>query len=180
MFGRIEELRGERVRLRPVRRDEERRLRELRELSGFAGDESPGGLERFRRRIERSGELAEGRLWLAIEVDGRLAGDIEARAPVDASPPGVFELGIALFPDEQGRGAGTDAVATLTALLFRAFDAARVQASTSVDNAPMQAVLERLGFVREGVMRAFMPAAAGRRDDYVLYGVTRAEWEQRA
>jgi RimJ/RimL family protein N-acetyltransferase len=42
----------------------------------------------------------------------------------------------------------------------------------------MQKVLERLRFRREGVLRAFMPVPGGR-DDYVLYAVTRGDWESR-
>jgi RimJ/RimL family protein N-acetyltransferase len=44
----------------------------------------------------------------------------------------------------------------------------------------MRRVLEKLGFVFEGVMHAFMPAENGVRHDYALYAVTRADWEQRA
>jgi RimJ/RimL family protein N-acetyltransferase len=179
MIGRVEELRGAHVRLRPLRVEEERALWELRSLAGFTGAESPGALERFRQRIERSGELADGKLWLGIEREGALVGDIEARQPVDALPPGVFEIGIALFPDDQRRGLGTDAVETLTRYLFEAGDAGRVQAGTATWNEPMQKVLERLGYHREGVMRAFMPASGGR-DDYVLYAVTRPDWDARA
>src|SRR4051794_41627936 len=131
MIGRVEELRGAHVRLRPLRVEEERALWELRSLAGFTGAESPGALERFRQRIERSGELADGKLWLGIEREGALVGDIEARQPVDALPPGVFEIGIALFPDDQRRGLGTDAVETLTRYLFEAGDAGRVQAGTA-------------------------------------------------
>jgi ribosomal-protein-alanine N-acetyltransferase len=178
MIGRVEELRGERVRLRPLRLEEERVLWDLRGLAGFSGARSPGAVERFRRRIERSGELADGKLWFGIEVDGALVGDIEARQPVDALPPGVFEIGIALFPDDQRKGIGTDAVQTLTRYLFEAGAAGRVQAGTATWNEPMQKVLERLGYQREGVMRAFMPASGGR-DDYVLYAVTRGDWDQR-
>jgi RimJ/RimL family protein N-acetyltransferase len=178
MIGPVEELRGERVLLRPLRLDEERTVWDLRGLAGFSGAQTPGALERFRRRLERSGELAEGKLWLAIEADGQLAGDIEARQPIDALPPGVFELGIALVPSFQGKGLGTDAVATLTTYLFE-HGAERVQAGTATWNEPMQKVLDRLGWRREGVMRAFMPASGGR-DDYVLYAVTRWEWEERS
>jgi ribosomal-protein-alanine N-acetyltransferase len=176
--GRVEELRGARVLLRPLALEEERAVWELRALAGFTGPESPGALERFRRRVERSGELADGKLWLAVEHEGQLVGDVEARQPIDALPPGVFELGIALFPEHQGRGLGADAVATLTTHLFEAEAAERVQAGTATWNEPMQKVLDRLGFRAEGVMRAFMPASGGR-DDYVLYAVTRDEWESR-
>ena len=40
----------------------------------------------------------------------------------------------------------------------------------------MRRVFELLGFREEGVMRGFMPAARGRRADYVLYAVLRDEW----
>ncbi len=42
----------------------------------------------------------------------------------------------------------------------------------------MRAVLRRLGFAEEGVLRGFMPDAApdGFRHDYVILGVTRDEW----
>jgi RimJ/RimL family protein N-acetyltransferase len=179
VIGRVDELRGARVRLRPLRLEEERVLWDLRSLAGFSGARSPGAVERFRTRIERSGELADGKLWFGIEVDGGLVGDIEARQPVDALPPGVFEIGIALFPDDQRKGLGTDAVETLTGYLFESLAAGRVQAGTATWNEGMQKVLERLGYRQEGVMRAFMPASGGR-DDYVLYAVTRADWDARS
>ena len=48
----------------------------------------------------------------------------------------------------------------------------RVQASTDTEHAPMRRVLEKLGFVYEGTMRAFMPQDEGRRD-YALYALIR-------
>jgi RimJ/RimL family protein N-acetyltransferase len=42
----------------------------------------------------------------------------------------------------------------------------------------MRRVLEKLGFTFEGVMRGFMPVGAGR-EDFALYGVTKAEWADR-
>src|SRR5207244_4571261 len=93
-----------------------------------------------------------------------------------AMPPGVFELGIALFAEaDRGRGYGTEAIRLLTQHVFDELKAERVQASTAVDNQAMRRSFERLGFKEEGVMRSFMPAGEGR-DDYVLYAVTRAEW----
>ncbi len=106
-------------------------------------------------------------------MDERLVGDISARAPARAFPPGVWEIGIDLYRgDDRGRGYGGEAVALLTQHLFEAEGAARVQASTSVSNAAMRGVLERLGFAEEGVMRSFMPLPDGGRDDYVLYART--------
>ena len=128
------------------------------------------------RRLERSGRLVDGWLDLAIEAEGGLIGEIGARRPNGAIPPGVFELGIEIWGESaRGRGYGSEAVELLTSHLFEAEDAARVQASTAVWNAAMRRVFSKLGFTDEGVMRAFMPTENGR-DDYVLYGVTRGEW----
>ena len=162
------ELRGERVRLRPFRPDElDVVLEERQGLFPHMLDR-----ERTRRRLARSGRLAYGRLDLAIEAAGQVVGEVDARQPKGAMPPGVFEIGIGLWPEAQGKGYGTEAVRLLTEHLLAQRGAARVQASTDVDNAPMRRVLEKLGFVYEGTMRSFMPDGEGRRD-YALYALTR-------
>ena len=161
-------LRGERVLLRPYQPDEFDVLYEhTRRSTTRVGELTP---ERLRLRITRSGRFVEGRLDLGIEVDGALAGSIEARAPVGALPPGVCELGIELFADVRGKGLGTEAVRLLTDHLL-AGDFPRVQASTDVSNTAMRRALEKAGFVHEGTLRQFMPEGGGR-VDYALYAVT--------
>ena len=131
--------------------------------------------ERMARRIEESGTFVDGMFNLGIEADGRLVGDVQARS--QGVPPGIAELGITLFASgDRGRGLGREAVALLTGHLFDALLIERVQGSTDVENAAMRRVFELLGFHEEGVMRGFMPAAHGRRADYVLYAVLRDEW----
>jgi len=118
-------------------------------------------------------------LDLAIEVQGRLIGDIQARHPAHAMPPGVYELGIQIYRlEDQGKGYGTDAVLLLTGWLFERAGAERVQAGTATGNVAMRRVLEGLGFTFEGVMRGFMAGPSGR-EDFALYGVTRADWQPR-
>ena len=134
---------------------------------------------RLRHRITGSGHFTGGSIDLAIEVDGRLIGDVQARQPRNAMPPGVFELGIEIYdPADHGKGYGSVAVRLLTGWLFARMEAERVQAGTAMENAGMRRVLERLGYTFEGVMRGFMgPPSA--RQDFALYGVTRPEWESR-
>jgi RimJ/RimL family protein N-acetyltransferase len=62
--------------------------------------------------------------------------------------------------------------------LFEQERAHRVQLTTDLDNVAMQRVAEHVGFTREGTLRAFMPSGDGPRD-YLMYGVTRADWEAR-
>jgi RimJ/RimL family protein N-acetyltransferase len=133
-----------------------------------------------RQQVERSGVFHDGFLLLGIDVGGRLVGDVQARRPRFALPPGVYEVGIDVFdPADRWRGYGSAAISELTELLFAEHAAGRVQASTAVDNAPMRRVLERLGYAFEGVMRGFMPSGDGTREDFALYGVTAAEWRGR-
>ena len=106
-------------------------------------------------------------------------GDITARSPKNAFPPGVFEVGITLFqaPD-RGRGFGREATELMTTHLFEAAEAGRVQATTALDNVAMRRVLEAIGFVHEGTLQAFMPGPDGR-EDYAMYAVTREAWAGR-
>ncbi len=136
--------------------------------------------ERFRKRLTRSGRFWRGFLDLAIEADGRLIGELQARRrPAQTLPPGAVELGIVIHdPADRGRGIGSEAVALLTGWLFRSGEAERAQLSTDVGNAAMRRVAENLGFALEGVMRGFMPTSSGR-VDYALYAVTRGDWESR-
>jgi ribosomal-protein-alanine N-acetyltransferase len=165
------------VTLRPFRADEFELVWEARKLRASPTSPiTPGAKRAIQRQIERSGRLYDGFLKLAVDVDGRLVGEIDARCPANAFPPGVFEVGIELYDDgDRGRGYGGEAVRQLVDRLFAREGAERVQASTAADNTAMRRVLEKLGFVYEGTLRGFMPAGE-RRDDYVLYAVTRADW----
>jgi RimJ/RimL family protein N-acetyltransferase len=164
--------------LRPFRADEIDVVWEARKRRASpTSPVTPGARRAIQRQIERSGRLSDGFLKLAIDVDDRLVGEIDARCPPNALPPGVFEVGIELYADEdRGRGFGTEAVRQLVGRLFAREGAERVQASTAADNPAMRRVFEKLGFVYEGTLRGFMPSGAGR-DDYVLYAVTRPDWE---
>ena len=132
--------------------------------------------QRVRARVRHSGEWRDGRvLDLAIQVDGRLVGDVQARRDLEYAPPGLFDLGIALFGDVRGRGIGTTAVALITEFLFDHEDGARVYLSTDVDNVAMRRSAEKAGFMFEGVMRGFWAAPRTPPRDYALYARTRAD-----
>jgi RimJ/RimL family protein N-acetyltransferase len=167
---------GEKVTLRPRRRDElDLVVAEYRRPDPRSGVR-PLSRDAVRRRIERSGRLGAGRLVLGIEAEGRLVGDVDARSPAHAFPPGVFEIGVSIFAvDDRRKGYGSEATRLLVDHLFDAEQAARVQATTAEWNEPMRALLARLGFTEEGVLRSYFPAAEGR-DDYVMCSLTRDEW----
>jgi len=173
-------LRGRRVTLRPFRGEdfdvvwaEERRDR------GQFFEPLPDTREhreRLRTILNTSGVWTRTQLRLAIEGDGSLAGDIQARRDEDAMPPGVFEVGLGVFARARGKGIGTEALDLMTTYLFDDEQAHRVQLSTDVDNIAMRRVAERTGFSCEGVLRGFMPSRDGLRD-YALYAMTRYDFE---
>jgi RimJ/RimL family protein N-acetyltransferase len=169
------------VTLRAFREDEFDRLLQAAR-SAPVGDGihwGPRDPEPIRKKIEISGAWQEGWIEFAIEAEGRLVGEVQARSIRRAMPVGVFELGVEIYDDpDRGRGLGAEAVKEITDYLFRDEAAIRVQVSTDVENVGMRTVAERLGFTFEGVQRGFMPSSAGPRD-YAMYGVTRADHEQR-
>ncbi len=174
-------LRGPRLRLRPLREDEFDGLwaasqRWLRATESDLAEADARAL--VRHRIATSGAMTSDGIELGIEIDGRLAGDIQARTNPKAMPPGVLELGIDLFdPQDRGKGLGAEAVALLTAHAFERLEAHRVQLGTDLENVAMRRVAERLGFACEGTMRAFMPTPEGPRD-YALYAITKEDYER--
>ncbi len=117
--------------------------------------------------MESSGTWNEGRLDLAIQVDGKLVGEVDVRSDRQMLPPGVCEFGIELWADLRGAGIGTEAVELLTRWLHEQ-GFSRVQAGTHVANLQMRTVLAKVGFEHEGTMRRFMPDGDGRAD-YALY-----------
>jgi RimJ/RimL family protein N-acetyltransferase len=132
------------------------------------GSAGPG---QARERVERSGELREGALDLAVEVDGRLIGEIGTYAePGRTMWPGLFFLSIALFrPEDRGRGLGTEAVRVLCNWLFGSAGAERIESSTAVSNTRMRSVFDKLGFGFDGVKRRWDV-------DWAHYSVLREQW----
>jgi RimJ/RimL family protein N-acetyltransferase len=166
--------------LRPFRADEVDRLWSRRQREIAAGSAwGPSTREQVAERVANSGIWTDtpAGLSFAVEADGVLVGDIQARRSQGVLPTGVVEIGIELYEDAaRGRGIGREAVAQLTARLFDAGEAHRVQLSTDVDNAAMRRVAELLGFGFEGVLRGFMPSSEGARD-YAMYGMTRTDFK---
>lgn len=166
--------------LRPFRANEVDELWARRQRELAAGSSwGPSTREHVAERVANSGTWTDSPagLLFAVEADGVLVGDIQARRSQGVLPAGVVEIGIGLYAaTDRGRGIGRDAVAQLTARLFDAGEAHRVQLSTDVDNAAMRRVAERLGFGFEGVLRGFMSSADGPRD-YAMYGMTQTEFE---
>jgi RimJ/RimL family protein N-acetyltransferase len=127
------------------------------------------------KRISESGDWAEDGIDFAVEVDGRLAGAVQAVGRYYRLPPNVYELGIEFFDEgDRGRGLGRRVLETFIPRVF-AHEAIRLQGRTHVENTSMIRLFDRLGFVREGVLRDIWPLE-GLCGDMVLYAMTRIDY----
>jgi RimJ/RimL family protein N-acetyltransferase len=125
----------------------------------------------FKARLARSGELHDGWLDLAIDLDGTMIGRIQTFVPPErATPPGVFTIGIGLRQALRGHGHGREAMALLTGWLFTEAAATVVQAPTDPDNVAMRTVFEQIGWRHTETYEEF-----GR--TWVNYSITRPQWE---
>lgn len=88
--------------------------------------------------------------WFQYAVERRgepgLIGDVAAH--VLAGDPTVVEVGVTFAPEHRGRGYAAEALRGLIAHLAAARGKRRFEARCVVENAPVIALLERLGFVR--------------------------------
>jgi ribosomal-protein-alanine N-acetyltransferase len=78
-----------------------------------------------------------------------------------------------------GTGANRQSKALVLELAFRGLGLVRVTAWCDTDNGRSQRALERLGFVREGVLRQWH-FHAGEPRDVIAYGMLRSDWEPSA
>ena len=92
------------------------------------------------------------------------SGDIRRPDPED---PALGEVGYLLAENARGRGVATRAMGLLIAWSFRELGMERIQALVHPENPPSAAVLERLGFQREGLLRRYRSEADGREDRFI-------------
>ncbi len=90
----------------------------------------------------------------------------------------MAELGYMLDKDARGRGVMTRAVSQMQRLLFDSDDVMRIQIRAAVDNVRSGAVAQRLGYVKEGVLRQAQVVREGLIHDIVVYSKLKSEWEK--
>jgi ribosomal-protein-alanine N-acetyltransferase len=81
--------------------------------------------------------------------------------------------------DNWGSGANGESKAMITALAFRRLGLDRLTAWANTRNGRSQIALERVGFQREGVLRAWHRHGETLHD-VVVFGMTRQDWERSA
>lgn len=89
-----------------------------------------------------------------------------------------FEIGYWLRSSAQGKGYVTDAVRALTRTAFDLLDAARVEIRMDARNERSRRVPERLGFTHEATLRRSMRDGDGHLRDTHVYALIREEYER--
>jgi RimJ/RimL family protein N-acetyltransferase len=93
---------------------------------------------------------------------------------------GVCGLGLAIGdPAQRGRGYGREAAELALTFAFDELNLHRVQATVFSYNVRSIALLEKVGFRREGAFREFLQRD-GQRHDMLLYGLLCHEWRSRS
>ncbi len=134
----------------------------------------------FRRNIaQRPKELQAGAVgrfeWMLYwSAEGsQPLGWVSLRIPERATE--TAEIGYSVVREHRGRGVATEAVAGLVAEGFERAGLTRVRAYCVPKNVPSRTVLERNGFVDEGVAR-HGATVQGQAVDVIAYVLPRGRW----
>ncbi|MEO7001347.1 MAG: GNAT family N-acetyltransferase [Ktedonobacterales bacterium] len=177
----FEELRGERVLLRPYRLDD--------------SDDMYAAIEASRDHLrpwmpwaDQSAE--QQRDWLVHRIaswllrEDLIVGIWEAATGRSLGGSGLhginweigaFEIGYWLRADAEGKGYMTETVRLLTDYAFDMLDANRVAIRCDAENRRSAAVAARLGFVREGCLRSDTRTADGTLRDTLVFSLIRSD-----
>jgi RimJ/RimL family protein N-acetyltransferase len=118
------------------------------------------------------GEVRDDHDALAIELDGRVVGGIG----LGLNRHGYRgSIGYWVARPERGKGICTRALRLLARHALEGFQLQSVQLLTDPDNVPSQRVAEKVGFQREGVMRAHLRHPDGRIRDSVMFSLLPGE-----
>jgi RimJ/RimL family protein N-acetyltransferase len=132
-------------------------------------DEHAVMVRRFRSQLDVGGDG----IYAVLSADeSRLLGEcfLLTRAGIDAR-----EIGYAFY--ERGQGYATEASRALLITAFRALDLKRMDLQYRVGNAESARVAEKLGFVKEGVLRGRTIGANPTPYDVQMTSLLRAEAE---
>ena len=166
---------GTRVRLRPLRSDDADALfalqsdpRVMRYWSHAPWTDREQAVARL-DQLERDRESSEFYQWaIAVDGDDRLVGTVSLFALNRAQKRA--EVGYALASKVWGRGYATEALKLAVDFAFEALGVARLEADIDPRNDASCRLVERIGFVREGLLRERWHVA-GEATDSAIYGL---------
>jgi len=129
---------------------------------------------RWRRRWAENGLLDDDGGHLMVVLGHERLGMVTWERAPTGPRSSCWTVGVALLPQARGRGYASQAIGALVDHLFAHTPVQRVQAYPEAGDTAEQQALERAGFAREGVLRAFTFRAGAWRD-VAVYGAVRNE-----
>ncbi|GAA5052135.1 hypothetical protein GCM10023208_12690 [Erythrobacter westpacificensis] len=162
---------------RPLQRGDERAL-----WPAFSSDEAMrywgrgpfDDRDEFRDYLFDKGGTWGGRTWVCEPKEG---GAPVFRMVASSDVEQVAEIGYILVPGNEGRGIARECLTALITHLFRTEGYHRIFADVDPRNRRSNALLERLGFTREGHLRHTMKTHIGWCDT-ALWGLLSDEWNE--
>lgn len=173
-------LKGTNVVLRPVEREDLKRMQELWlniDLIVLGhGEWTPRSLAGREKWFDKHlADEHQERSWFAIEADGKVIGDAGLHHSDRRS--GSTQFGIGIYdPDYVSKGYGREALLLLLDWAFRIQNWRRIWLEALACNERAQRLYRSIGFVDEGRLRE-QHFYDGRYEDVVLMGMLRSEWE---
>lgn len=114
------------------------------------------------------------KVGMELTSEAKLIGDISVKPEQD---PRTVEFGISLSRDFQGRGLASEALSAIFDHLFKEKGTHRITAIMDVDNTAVIAMVERLGFRREGhYIKSFFDN--GEWCDEYFYALLESDWRK--
>src|SRR5262249_48894829 len=135
-------------------------------------------LARIRGYLQHRGEGSAQRIFVYVallKADGRVIGD----AGLSRISPASASLGIGLDEAYARRGLATEFASRMLAFGFEDLKLHRIEADVALENAPCIRLLERIGMIREGVLRESI-WAQGRWWTEAKYAMLEDEFRARA
>ncbi|MBN2336273.1 GNAT family N-acetyltransferase [Candidatus Bathyarchaeota archaeon] len=171
----------ERLALRPMTEDDIGFIYELfgrHETNEYSSYGDVGSLEEAKRLYEAfmaPGHEDRFRVAIVLRETGEPIGTLGLHG--FSGRDGRAELGYDLLREHWGRGYMTEAARELVRYGFAEMGLNRIEATIDPENKRSVNLIERLGFMREGLLREKY-FYGGRRRDELVYGLLRSDWEE--
>ena len=140
------------------------------------GTYSQDSLDAFMEQSRKSWSEGTGHGYV-IAVDGVARGTVGLHRLTN--PAKAFEIGYWLDREGQGRGIVTRSCEALLEESFTGLGANLVEIGVAPANSKSLAVAQRLGMMRETVLRQRIRAGNGEMQDRVVFSITADEWRAR-
>jgi len=144
----------------------------------FPGSSPEAALEFIRGHRQRytAGSGFGAGIWVRDDLAGVICLNCRGVLAVEVPNPVTASIDYALAPTFRGKGIITRACKAVVDYAFSNYPINRIEIASDAVNVKSCAIPERLGFVREGVLRQ-MVSYGSFFGDIVVYSLLRHEWE---